>query len=119
MVLVLSLVLSLPADILKYILEYDNRFVVRKESIWFIQPIPKHDIRYDMLYYCYGYRNCQLEEYYFSPIEHKYLHKLFINQNKIYSLIFDPQENKRYIHFVEFFHSTFRTHRSQILLEDY
>lgn len=119
MVLVLSLVLSLPMDILKYILEYDNRFVVRKESIWFIQPIPKHDIRYDMLYYFYGYRNCQLEEYYFSPIEHKYLHKLFINPNKIYSLVFDPQENKRYIHFVEFFHSIFRTHRSQILLEDY
>jgi hypothetical protein len=115
----ISCFLSLPREIWKYILEYDKRFVVRKESIWFILPIPKHDMRYDILYYFYLYRHCQVEEYFYSPIEIKFLRRLFINQNKIYSLVFEIETAKRYVHFIEYYHSTFRSHRSQILLEDY
>ena len=117
--MVLSLVLSLPTEIWKYILEYDKRFVIRKESIWFILPIPKNDMRYETLNYFYRYRHCQVEEYFHSPMEIIFLRRLFINENKIYSLIFETDTAKRYVHFIEFYHSAFRSHRSQILLEDY
>ena len=40
---------QLPLDIIKYLLPYDKRFVVRKGQIIQINQIPKHDKRYELL----------------------------------------------------------------------
>jgi len=116
-------------DVVKYILQYDNRFIIKNGKIKEMIKINPNDERYEMLEKLFLFNGIYEKVYSDYEGDASYIVGLKISKNKKYSIIYDSLNDSRYLHFCEFlidhtkvpndFYHNYYTHRSSILIEDY
>ena len=116
----------LPYDIVEFILQYDNRFIVKNGKVKDVVKLPSNDKRYKVLENIFKFNKIEEKNYDDYEGSASYIVRFSISENKNYSIIYDSLNDSRYVHFIEFFRDTtrlsndiYQTHRSCILIEDY